>query len=65
MARGDLLCPVCSAILGLPSVQFDNNADARSRDVGGHVHVFVSGTWTCANNHRFRVEGEFRLHREV
>jgi hypothetical protein len=54
MARGDLLCPICGAILGLPSWQNRGNPTPAELDVGSHIHMFFPGSFVCSNGHRWQ-----------
>lgn len=63
MARGDINCPVCNQILGLPNFNFAGGAKNDAEEIGGHVHVNVAGNFTCPNNHRFQAESGFILRR--
>lgn len=65
MARGDLLCPICGQILGLPvaALRPGSVADVLAKDVGNHCHVAVDGDFTCVNAHRWRITGDLILER--
>jgi len=64
MARGDLLCPICTQILGLVSQAVRTGTDVtRDSAVGGHIHVVTSGDFTCSNAHRWQVSGDIFLNR--
>jgi hypothetical protein len=66
MARGDLPCPICGAILGLPSVSIAPGSNVpRAKEVGRHVHISVGGTMTCANSHRWVLDGDIVATRQA
>lgn len=64
MARGDFNCPVCGQILGLIATRILPGTDVpRDSGLGGHIHVEMTGEYTCSNAHRFRATGSFLLER--
>ena len=64
MARGDLLCPLDGLVLGLPRIgPFPGTDLVRGGEIGRHVHMQPTGTFVCANGHRWRAAGDFLLER--
>jgi hypothetical protein len=65
MARGDLTCPLCSQVLGLPSAGPRAGTDVqRDGAVGGHIHIaFTLPNVVCSNNHRWSLAGDVILTR--
>lgn len=64
MARGDLLCPLDSLVLGLPGGSL-RGVSVRDGVVGGHLHWAIDVTLTCANGHRWKVAGELVMERQA
>lgn len=53
MARGDMLCPVCGGVLGLPNWQYRGGMPDAA-DTTSHVHMSFTATFTCSQGHRWR-----------
>jgi len=64
MGRGDLLCPIDNLVLDLP-IYTEAGIPARDATVGGHMHLSIDQTVTCANGHRWRIRGELVQEREA
>lgn len=64
MARGDFLCPICNQVLGLPTVAVLPHTNiATDSVIGGHIHVTISGDFSCSNGHKFKASGDILLER--
>lgn len=60
MARGDLPCPLCNQLLGLPTISVRQGTDVvKDTAVGSHVHLMITGSFTCSNGHSFTFTGDF------
>jgi hypothetical protein len=58
-----ILCPIDGLVLAPAANAALLESQIRDKAEGKHVHVRISGTLACVDNHKWIVGGEFELSR--